>query len=143
MHNYFWFCLDSGNHYLRLRQAGAAYSEAEGPFSTIPVVGEQSRILPEANNVEVESKAMLATGATCTAFHVRTHLLSRQFHCFSSRALLPVTRIYTEARQKKAKSTIRLLFPSVITHTKNINYDILEALLLKINSQDYLQCHRK
>lgn len=65
-----------------------------------------NRIIPVANSVEVESKTMVATGAMCTAFHVRTHLFSRQFHCFSSRARLPVTRTYGKARQRKARSAI-------------------------------------
>lgn len=37
-------------------------------------------VLPVASSVEVESKAMVATGAVCTAFHKRVTLPSRQAH---------------------------------------------------------------
>lgn len=38
------------------------------------------RALPVASSVEVGSKAMVATGAVCIAFHRRVMLPSRQAH---------------------------------------------------------------
>lgn len=38
------------------------------------------RALPVASSVEVGSKAMVATGAVCIAFHRRVTLPSRQAH---------------------------------------------------------------
>lgn len=39
-----------------------------------------ARVLPVASSVEVGSKAMVATGAVCIAFHRRVTLPSRQAH---------------------------------------------------------------
>jgi hypothetical protein len=55
-----------------------------------------SAALPVASSVEVGSKAMVATGAVCIAFHRRVMPPSLQAHWASSSARLAVTNIWGE-----------------------------------------------
>lgn len=55
---------------------------------------------PVASKVDVGSKAMLATGAVCTAFHVRLHVSDGQFHCCRSSDWEAVTRVWGKKKTR-------------------------------------------
>lgn len=59
--------------------------EVQGLYAQSPLPGSScslypAGVLPVANSVEVGSKAMVATGAVCIAFHRRVMLPSCQAH---------------------------------------------------------------
>lgn len=89
-----------------------------------------------ARSVEVQSKVILATGTVWMAFQERVHWACLQSHCFSSRALLAVTR---SCEEKETRNITNIGYIACMLMLENIGWSSLWVYRLK--SQGYnLKC---